>query len=80
MSSLGSVRGSDFSGSELHGCETQALHLSDLAEECYITGQLFRPGFPLSPEEATPFPRADLRISTLLRLPNGLGPVILEVK
>ena len=80
MSSLGSVLGSDFSGSELHGCETLVPHLNDSAEEYYITGQLFRPGFPLSPEEATPSPRGNLRIRTLLRLPNGPGPVILEVK
>jgi hypothetical protein len=53
MSSLESVLDLGFSGSELHECETPALRLSDLAEEYYITGRLFRPGFPLNPEEAT---------------------------
>jgi len=80
MSRLESVLGLDFSGSELRGCETPALHLSDLAEEYCITGQLFRPGFRLNQEEATRWLRKRRSARTFPRLLNDSGPVIQEVK
>ena len=80
MSSLESVLGLDFSGSDLRGCETPALRLSDLAEEYCITGRLFRPGFPLNPEEATRWLRKRRNARKFPRLLNDSDPVILEIK